>query len=217
MRFATSVLLASVVASVSAHFQLGYPAPRGPFVEDSEPNFCDDYVHAVSNRSEFPLSGGFVTLTSEHTNWNLAVLISTVQDPTSFDNFSTPSGQNQLARNFATATGEGEFCIPLDLSNTGISSVKDGANVTIQLLFNGGDGALYQCADLTLLSSFQIPSNISCSNGTTSSSSSSSGAPSPTNSGSQPSQSGNGAASGRLAATGILGALGFAVASAFAL
>jgi hypothetical protein len=30
----------------------------------------DNYVHAVDNRSEFPLRGGFVTLTSGHPNWN---------------------------------------------------------------------------------------------------------------------------------------------------
>jgi hypothetical protein len=49
-----------------------------------------------------------------------------------------------LARNFASGSGAGGFCIALDLSNTGISGVSDGANVTIQLVFNGGDGNLYQ-------------------------------------------------------------------------
>jgi hypothetical protein len=67
-----------------------------------------------------------------------------VQDPTSFDNFTTTSGQQQLARDFASASGEGGFCIPLPLNNTGISAVQSGANVTIQLVFNGGDGTLYQ-------------------------------------------------------------------------
>ncbi len=49
-----------------------------------------------------------------------------------------------MARNFAKATGAGGFCIPLDLSNTGISGVSSGANVTLQFVFNGGDGNLYQ-------------------------------------------------------------------------
>jgi hypothetical protein len=71
-------------------------------------------------------------------------LLSTVQDPTSFNNFTNSTGGQQLARNFATASGEGGFCIPLNLSASGISGVTDGANVTIQLLFNGGDGSLYQ-------------------------------------------------------------------------
>lgn len=67
-----------------------------------------------------------------------------MQDPTSFNNFTNSSGGQQLARNFASGSGAGGFCIPLDLSNTGISGVSDGANVTIQLVYNGGDGNLYQ-------------------------------------------------------------------------
>jgi hypothetical protein len=74
----------------------------------------------------------------------VGILLSTAQDPTSFDNFTNSSGQQQLARNFASASGTGSFCIPLNLSSTGISGVADGANVTIQLVFNGGDGSLYQ-------------------------------------------------------------------------
>jgi len=153
---------------VNAHFQLVFPTPRGPFNDDNEVNFCDSYANAVSNRSEFPLSGGFVTLESEHSNWSLGVLLSTAQNPTSFDNFTNSSGGQQLARNFASGSGSGGFCVPLNLSNTGISGVSNGANVTIQLVFNGGDGNLYQCADLTLAQNFAIPSNISCTNSSTS-------------------------------------------------
>jgi len=125
-----------------------------------------------------------------------------VQDPTSFNNFTNSSGGQQLARNFASFTGAGGFCIPLDLTNTGISGVSDGANVTIQLIFNGGDGNLYQvsvrvacsfptpsshmtymydmtdftqCADLTLAQNFSIPSNVSCTNSSSTSKSSASG------------------------------------------
>jgi hypothetical protein len=67
-----------------------------------------------------------------------------VQNPTSFDNFTNSTGGQQLARNFASGSGEGSFCIPLDLSNTGITGVSNGANVTLQFVFNGGDGTLYQ-------------------------------------------------------------------------
>jgi hypothetical protein len=86
MRFSTVALLASAITTVNAHFQLAYPPPRGPFDDDNEVNFCgnvarfltirvlmfmaDNYVNAVSNRSEFPLSGGFVTLDSEHPTWS---------------------------------------------------------------------------------------------------------------------------------------------------
>ncbi|KAF8480957.1 hypothetical protein DFH94DRAFT_737059 [Russula ochroleuca] len=190
MRFSTFALLTGAITVVNAHFQLAFPPPRGPFDDDNEVNFCDNYINAVSNRSEFPLSGGFVTLNSEHPKWSLGILLSTAQDPTSFNNFTNSSGGQQLARNFASATGSGGFCIPLDLSNTGISGVSDGANVTLQFLYNGGDGNLYQCADLTLAQNFTIPSNITCSNSTATNSTS--------------------AASG-ITTTGYAGALGFLV------
>ena len=88
MRTACFAALASFAIGVSAHFQLQYPEPRGPFVEDDEPKFCgmlnltsheqcrtdcfglvDNYVNAVSNRTAFPLSGGYIILNSEHTSW----------------------------------------------------------------------------------------------------------------------------------------------------
>jgi hypothetical protein len=144
MRFTTFALLTGVITVVNAHFQVAYPPPRGPFDEDNEVNFCDNYVQAVSNRSEFPLTGGFITLNSEHPSWTFAILISTVQDPTSFNNFTNSSGGQQIVRNFASGSGEGGFCIPLDLNTTDISGVQNGANVTLQYIFNGGDGTLYE-------------------------------------------------------------------------
>ncbi|KAF8273768.1 hypothetical protein EI94DRAFT_1072237 [Lactarius quietus] len=203
MLFSTFTLLSCAITVVNAHFQVAYPPPRGVFVEDNEPTFCDGYVQAVSNRSEYPLGGGFITLNSEHPSWNLAILISTVQDPTSFDNFTNSTGGQQFVRNFASGSGEGGFCIPLDLNNTGISGIQDGANVTLQYVYNGGDGSLYECSDLTLSNNFTIPSNVSCSNATSTSSSST---PSST------STSSKGNSASKVVTTGFLGMLGFIVA-----
>jgi hypothetical protein len=203
MRFSTFALLTGAITVVNAHFQVAYPPPRGVFVEDNEPTFCDGYVQAVGNRSEYPLSGGFVTLNSEHPSWSLAIIISTVQDPTSFDNFTNSTGGQQIVRNFASGSGEGGFCIPLNLNSTDISGVQDGANVTLQYIYNGGDGSLYECSDLTLSNNFTIPSNVSCANVTTTSSSS---APPST------STSSKGNSASKVANTGFLGVLGFIVA-----
>jgi hypothetical protein len=50
-----------------------------------------------------------------------------------------------VVRSIASGSGTGNFCIPLDLSNTGIGGVANGANVTIQLVYDGGDNkSLYQ-------------------------------------------------------------------------
>lgn len=72
-----------------------------------------------------------------------AVIISTAENPNSFDLFSN-DGERQFVRQFAKEDDAGAFCIPLNISAANIEGVKDGSNVTIQVVFDGGDGALYQ-------------------------------------------------------------------------
>jgi len=158
MRFpsATSAAtLAGLVSVASAHFQLQYPLPRGVFVEDNEPGFCDGYTQAVSNRTVFPLSNGVISMNSEHPAWTVGVIISTAQNPTSFNDFNNSAP----AVPFFQTTGEGIACFEIDLLNSGISGLVDGANITIEVVFDGGDGQLYQCADLTLSSNITTPSD----------------------------------------------------------
>ncbi|KZP04550.1 hypothetical protein FIBSPDRAFT_722752 [Athelia psychrophila] len=158
MRFASATsaaTLAGLVSVVSAHFQLQYPLPRGVFVEDDEPTFCDGYTQAVSNRTVFPLSNGVISMNSEHPAWTVGVIISTAQNPTSFNDFNNSAP----AVPFFQTTGEGIACFEIDLLKSGISGLVDGANITIEVVFDGGDGQLYQCADLTLSSNISTPSN----------------------------------------------------------
>ncbi|KAJ3552429.1 hypothetical protein NM688_g4153 [Phlebia brevispora] len=159
MQFKPLLVLSGLCAAVSAHFHLQYPPPRGLFVMNNEPTFCDGYPHSVSNRTVFPLNGGFISLTSEHPVWTLGVILSPLSDPPTFQNFTE-------AVPFFQVNGEGAYCFPVDLAAAGISGVTDGANITIQLEFDGGDGTLFQCADLTLSSSVTIPNNVSCTNAT---------------------------------------------------
>ena len=74
----------------------------------------------------------------------VGAILATVQNPENFTVFEDSSGNFQMAVPFFETTGEGLFCIDLDLNATGISGVKDGANVTLQLVFDGGDDKLYQ-------------------------------------------------------------------------
>lgn len=122
----------------------------------------DGYNNAVSNRTTFPLSGGVISLKSEHPKWTgkpssscrtiiflhrrslVGVLVSSKANPTSFNDFNNASGGNQFVTNFFQTTGEGLACFNIDLTKTGVDGVKDGSNVTIEVVFNGGDGALYQ-------------------------------------------------------------------------
>jgi hypothetical protein len=70
--------------------------------------------------------------------------VSPYPNPTSFNDFNNASGSPELAVNFFQKSGEGLACFNIDLSKSGISGVQDGANVTIEVVFDGGDGELYQ-------------------------------------------------------------------------
>lgn len=80
------ISLLSFAAIASAHFQLQFPPPRGPFTAANEPTFCgvfrcwwnnypahcrplDGYNNPAANRTQFPLTGGFYSLNSEHPQW----------------------------------------------------------------------------------------------------------------------------------------------------
>jgi hypothetical protein len=74
----------------------------------------------------------------------VGVELSTLENPTSFQNFTE-------AVPFFQVKGEGSFCFPVDFAASGISGLQDGSNVTIQLIFDGGDGQLYQVTYHVLL------------------------------------------------------------------
>lgn len=88
MRYSILSVLALFSGAANAHFHLNYPEPRGPFVGANEPNFCGrtwalklwkplpdlypigGYTEVTSNRSTFPLSGGFFQIKQGHPNWS---------------------------------------------------------------------------------------------------------------------------------------------------
>ncbi|KDQ30567.1 hypothetical protein PLEOSDRAFT_1095975 [Pleurotus ostreatus PC15] len=159
-------LIASFAGVANAHFRLLYPEPRGPFVSDQEPNFCGGYTNVTPNRTAFPISGGFYSIRTGH-GGTIGVMVSTVQNPNNFDNFSSASGEPQFVNAFQSSPDAGVLCFPLDFSQSNITGVRDGANVTVQVVVAGSDGSLYQCADLTLSSN--ATTSFTCANETTSS------------------------------------------------
>jgi hypothetical protein len=47
------------------------------------------------------------------------------------------------------------FCLPISIGNLKLEGAQDGSNVTIQVIYDGGDGLLYQvCAFTRLLCAF---------------------------------------------------------------
>ncbi|KAL0092495.1 hypothetical protein J3Q64DRAFT_1719188 [Phycomyces blakesleeanus] len=133
-----AVAILSVAQTASAHFSLTYPPTRG-FSESIEANApCGGYDTPSANRSSFLLKDGFVEINAEHPSYTYQVNILINSNPTSADFTSS---------NLVTvASGQNSFplaaCIPVNL--TDVSGATNGTLATLQVTFNGGDGALYQ-------------------------------------------------------------------------
>ncbi|KAF6761451.1 hypothetical protein DFP72DRAFT_1150974 [Ephemerocybe angulata] len=167
MKLALFTVVSTLALGAQAHFRLLYPAPRGEFVADKELDFCGGYPEATANRTAFPLSNGFFRIKQGHPDWAASVLISVKPDAKTFDDFKT-SGNDVFLRYWANQTQTGNFCIPLDVASMKIPGAVDGANVTIQVVLSGGDGQLYQCADLTLSDEVTLSADVqaACKNET---------------------------------------------------
>lgn len=103
----------------------------------------DGFDNPASNRTAFPITGGFFKLNSEHASWTgasscpavlqytqgfciaVGVNLSSNTNPTKFADFATTLFP------FTKESGEGVSCFPLDLSSAGLS---DGQNVTIEVI-----------------------------------------------------------------------------------
>ncbi|KAG8907766.1 hypothetical protein FRB99_002265 [Tulasnella sp. 403] len=161
-----SVISAVILASTAtAHFTLDYPTTRG-FNHDIEAQFCGGFANAASNRSQFPLNGGWVSINSKHASANFVTLISLDQNPTSFTQFNTtPTGQNiPFLIPYVKVNGAGEVCLPANIAPLNLTGATEGANATILVQYNGGDAPLYQCADVTLTSAAINPPTGVCTN-----------------------------------------------------
>ncbi|OZJ04698.1 hypothetical protein BZG36_02534 [Bifiguratus adelaidae] len=197
--------------TVSAHYQLTYPASRG-FIDTSEPTApCGGFNNVNTTRFSFPLHNGFVVINSEHVQASIQMYLVIGNNPstqafnqnTTIDNLSIKQpGLNCLSANLANVTG-----------------AADGVNATIQLLFNAGDGILYQCADVTLSSSASLNQS-ECPQligGSSNSSSSPSGSASASSGSASASPSGSSGSSGASTNSVAMGTIVLLASVAFAL
>jgi len=157
IRLAVFLGILSAVSVVNAHFRILYPEARGPYVGAGQLEFCDDY-YTAGNRTEFPLTKGLVVFNTSHPQWTAGLMISTQPNPSTFDDFHNSTGGDQMAVPYFQSSGK-NFCFEVNIDSLGLG-VTDGSSVTLQMVFNGGDTVLYQCVDLTISSSFTIPSEI---------------------------------------------------------
>ncbi|KAG8736986.1 hypothetical protein FRC10_008672 [Ceratobasidium sp. 414] len=171
-----ALAIVSLIAGAAAHFTLDYPLTRG-FNEDIENKFCGGF-NTVGPRSPFPLGAAGINIDSHHDTANVIALISFDPNPQNITQFSNSSNGAQLT-GFIKLNQQGEACLPVNIQSLGLSNVSNGTNATIQIQFDGGDGNLYQCADVTLISGLSAPSNVTCAGGATSSPSASASSTAP--------------------------------------
>jgi hypothetical protein len=160
------LLLATVLQSVLAHFTLDYPATRG-FNEDTEATVPCGHFDTVGNRTQFPLTNGFLEIYSGHTSWSYTVNVVLGDSPVVADFSSNASQIGSGSRSYPE-----KACLSVDLSKN--SAIKDGVNGTLQIVYNGGDGLLYQCTDVTFTSAAAAWNASACANADGSSASASS-------------------------------------------
>ncbi|CAG7848051.1 SubName: Full=Uncharacterized protein {ECO:0000313/EMBL:CCA71822.1} [Serendipita indica DSM 11827] len=155
---------AALLGYASAHFQLTYPASRG-FDETKEPTAPCGGFDTVGERVPFPLGAAYIKLASEHEQANVRVMISFKTNPTNISDFTnSTTGQTQApVRDFFQVDGE-DICIGVNVKSIGYQNVTEGTPATLAVQYAGGDGNLFQCADIVLLSNATIPSNVTCSN-----------------------------------------------------
>ncbi|KZW01964.1 hypothetical protein EXIGLDRAFT_736705 [Exidia glandulosa HHB12029] len=162
--FSPSAIISALTLAVaaSAHFTLDFPETRG-FDEEIEPKFCGGF-DKVGNRSQFPLGGGVLAIDSHHPSASVLVTIAINDAPTSFDQFNATksAGSAGTVLPFFKIEGEGVHCFATNIEGLGIASAKDGVEATIQIQFDGGDGPLFQCADVTLSSSASATTPSTC-------------------------------------------------------
>ncbi len=145
---ALSMLTLTQVAS--AHFTLDYPPTRG-FDEDLEPKFCGGFDTPSQTRTPFSLGNATMTINNHHDSATVSVLIALDSDPTSFFQFSNGTTLPFVKSYFTVPKGINCFYVDLSTALEN-QNIANGTLATLQVRFDGGDGDLFQCSDVILLS-----------------------------------------------------------------
>ena len=140
----TLYLLAIVKAAI-AHFTLDYPYSLG-FDDDKEPTApCGGFeisFNGTANITNFPLSGGFISIDTHHPASNFTYNIALEGD---IDNFKPILPK-------VVETGIGELCIRTDRLNES----WEGKRGVLQVVGDGPDGVLYQVSSKLLPHKFAL-------------------------------------------------------------
>lgn len=130
-----AITLVTMQSLASAHFTLSYPKSRG-FDESKEAvGPCGGFDTPSSQRVQMPLKNSFIQVNSGHVAYSYNINAVVKNDPTASD-FSS----NVVKVAEGTRSYPEESCLPLNFND----SFKTNTNVTLQVVYNGGDGLLYQ-------------------------------------------------------------------------
>ncbi|KAF8540181.1 hypothetical protein BDD12DRAFT_689048, partial [Trichophaea hybrida] len=140
-----------------AHFHLNYPTDRGDTEVTQAQSPCGGINTPSKNRAPWPLTGGQISIETEHAEAETAVYLALGNNPKAED-FTI------ILKDPFLEIGIGTFCWN-DLPVPKNISVKDGDNATIQIVQGGHtSGGLYNCVDITFTSAaVNVPT---CKNGT---------------------------------------------------
>lgn len=124
------------IAAVHAHFQMIYPPATRGFDESKEPVApCGGFDTPSEDRLSMPHSS-FMTIDSGHVSYSYVIKALYSDNPTAGD--FTAANLRQLTD--GTRTYPQAACLPFEFG----SDVQDGTRATLQIVYNGGDGLLYQ-------------------------------------------------------------------------
>ncbi|KAH7494837.1 hypothetical protein IWW34DRAFT_861799 [Fusarium oxysporum f. sp. albedinis] len=115
------------------------------------------------NRTNFPLTGGAVSLVAQDDYYNTKISISYSEDPTSNDDFETLIQEKSI-----TDLNPGHTCVQVPDAP---SKVSAGDNATLQIIYRADWDAphnqtFYACADITFVKESELNFEIPCFNAT---------------------------------------------------
>ncbi|ESZ98377.1 hypothetical protein SBOR_1255 [Sclerotinia borealis F-4128] len=154
-RIAALLGLATIITQSSAHFLLNYPATYG-FNDDAEGTApCGGFSVAYDhNVTEFHVDGDSIAMTSTHptTTWLFRAMVG---DDTAAANWTNliPTIQQ---------TGLGDFCEP----TITVPSTFAGNKGVVNVVADGPDGLLYQCAAVSFVTGAATATPTACKNAT---------------------------------------------------
>ncbi|KAB8296107.1 hypothetical protein EYC80_008904 [Monilinia laxa] len=154
-RLTALLSLATVVTQCSAHFILNWPVTYG-FDDDAEGTApCGGFSVAYDhNVTEFHVDGDSIAMTSTHptTTWLFRAIV----------------GNNTAANNWTELiptvqqTGLGDFCEP----TVTVPSTFAGSKGIVNVVADGPDGLLYQCAAVSFVTGAATATPTACKNAT---------------------------------------------------